>query len=86
MCGLLLALAGLFTQMPTWTAFAAWVLAAPAGITLLAVYRHLDAQEQARPGYVLTVSAKGLAVAVPVVILLGAVASSVGIADWAGRR
>jgi hypothetical protein len=85
LCGLLLAVTGLVTNLPTWTAFAAWALAAPAGIALFAVYRHLDTQEQARPGYALASSTRALAMAVPVVIVLGAVASSIGIAVWAGQ-
>jgi hypothetical protein len=68
------------------TAVAAWALAAPGGIGLLAAYRHRDAQEQAKPGYAVTATTRALGVAVPVLIFLGAVASSLRIAEWAGRR
>ena len=84
-CGLLLALVGVLAGLPAWTAFVAWALAAPAAITLLAVYRRLDAQEQAKPGYALAPGTRVLDVAVPVAVVLGSVVSSLGIAVWAGR-
>jgi lysylphosphatidylglycerol synthetase-like protein (DUF2156 family) len=89
-CGLVLALCGFLVSLPTVlsmpTAVAAWVLAAPAGIGLLAVYRHRDAREQAKPGYTMTAASRALGVAVPVLIFLGAVASSLRLAEWAGRQ
>ena len=84
-CGLLLALVGVLAGLPAWTAFVAWALAAPAAITLLAVYRRLDAREQAKPGYALPPGTRVLDVAVPVAVVLGSVVSSLGIAVWAGR-
>jgi hypothetical protein len=89
-CGLVLAVCGLLLPMPAAlsvsTAFVAWVLAAPGAIGLLAAYRHLDAQEQAKPGYAVASGTRALGVAVPVLIVVAAVASSLRIAEWAGRQ
>jgi hypothetical protein len=89
-CGLVLAVCGLLLPMPPTlsvsTAFVAWLLAAPGAIGLLAAYRYLDTQEQAKPGYALASGTQALGVAVPVLIVLAAVASSLRIAEWAGRQ
>ena len=89
-CGLVLAVCGLLLAMPPTlsvsTAFVAWALAAPGAIGLLAAYRHLDAQEQAKPGYALASGTRALGVAVPVLIVFAAVLSSLRIAEWAGRQ
>jgi len=84
LCGLLLAVYAAAADLPVGVSVAAWVLAAWGGTMLLAVYRHVDAQEQAKPGYVLAGSTRALGVAVPVLIVVGAVVSSLGIAAWAG--
>lgn len=84
LCGLLLAVYATSANLPVSVSFAAWILAAWGGTLLLAVYRHVDAREQARPGYVLVGWTRTLGVVVPVLIVAGAVVSSLGIANWAG--
>jgi hypothetical protein len=84
LCGLLLAMYSVAVNSPVGLSVAAWVLAAWGGTLLLALYRHVDAREQAKPGYVLAGSTKALGVAVPILIVAGAVLSSLGIATWAG--
>jgi hypothetical protein len=84
LCGLLLAVYAAAADLPVGVSVAAGCSPPGAGRCCSRCNRHVDAQEQAKPGYVLAGSTRALGVAVPVLIVVGAVVSSLGIAAWAG--